>query len=181
MPNSGGGFGQNYNAQAAVDTDTMLVVAAHVTQATNDKREIVPTLDKISALPQVLGKVQALLADTGYFSAANVGACEAHKIVPMVAMKRETHHMGVLERFSVDAPAPETDDPVAQMAHRLSTQAGRVLYGLRKQTVEPVFGIIKRVMGWRQMSMRGMDKARGEWSLVTMAWNIKRLHVLRAA
>ena len=181
MPNSGGGFGQNYNAQAAVDTDTMLVVAAHVTQATNDKREIVPSLDKIAALPGSLGKVDALLADTGYFSAANVGACEAHKIVPMVAMRRETHHMGVLERFSLDGPAPETDDPVANMAHRLGTQAGRVLYGLRKQTVEPVFGIIKRVMGWRQMSMRGMDKARGEWSLVTMAWNIKRLHVLRAA
>ena len=58
---------------------------------------------------------------------------------------------------------------------------GELLYGLRKQTVEPVFGIIKRVMGWSQMSMRGLDKARGEWSLVTMAWNIKRLHVLRAA
>ncbi len=175
------GFGQSYNAQAAVDTDTMLVVVAHVTQATNDKREIVPALDKISALPDVLGKVDALLADTGYFSAANVQACEAHKIVPMVAMKRETHHMGVFERFSVDAPAPDTDDPVANMAHRLATQAGRVLYGLRKQTVEPVFGIIKRIMGWDHMSMRGMDKARGEWSLVTMAWNIKRLHVLRAA
>ncbi len=181
MPNSNGGFGQSYNAQAAVDTDTMLVVVAHVTQATNDKREIVPALDKISALPDVLGKVDALLADTGYFSAANVQACEAHKIVPMVAMKRETHHMGVFERFSVDAPAPDTDDPVANMAHRLATQAGRVLYGLRKQTVEPVFGIIKRIMGWDHMSMRGMDKARGEWSLVTMAWNIKRLHVLRAA
>ena len=67
------------------------------------------------------------------------------------------------------------------VAHRLSTKTGRALYGLRKQTVEPVFGIIKRVMGWRQMSMRGLAKARGEWSLVTMAWNIKRLHVLRAA
>jgi hypothetical protein len=87
----------------------------------------------------------------------------------------------VLERFAADAPAPETDDPVLKMAHRLSTKTGRALYGLRKQTVEPVFGIIKRVMGWRQMSMRGLDKARGEWSLVTMAWNIKRLHVLRAA
>ena len=65
------------------------------------------------------------------------------------------------------------------MAYRLTTKAGRALYGLRKQTVEPVFGIIKRVMGWRQMSMRGLEKARGEWSLVTMAWNIKRLHVLR--
>ena len=80
-----------------------------------------------------------------------------------------------------DAPVPETDDPVVKMAHRLATKKGRALYGLRKQTVEPVFGIIKRVMGWSQMSMRGLDKARGEWSLVTMAWNIKRLHVLRAA
>jgi uncharacterized protein YecA (UPF0149 family) len=79
-------------------------------------------------------------------------------------------------------PAPETDDPVVRMAHRLRTKKkGRALYGLRKQTVEPVFGIIKRVMGWSQMSMRGLDKARGEWSLVTMSWNIKRLHVLRAA
>jgi len=67
------------------------------------------------------------------------------------------------------------------MAYRLATQAERALYSLRKQTVEPVFGIIKRVMGWRQMSMRGLDKAQGEWSLVSMAWNIKRMHVLRAA
>ena len=88
--------------------------------------------------------------------------------------------MPVMERFAPDGPALDTDDPVLSMAHRLSTKAGRALYGLRKQTVEPVFGIIKRVMGWRQMSMRGLDKARGEWSLVTMAWNIKRLNVLRA-
>ncbi len=66
-----------------------------------------------------------------------------------------------------------------RMAYELSTQAGRALYALRKQTAEPVFGIIKHVMGWRQMSMRGLDKAQGEWSLVTMAWNIKRMHVMR--
>jgi transposase len=181
MPGPGGGFGQSYNAQAAVDTETMLVVIPHVSQATNDKREIAPVLDKVQALPQALGQVQALLADTGYFSAANVNACEAAKVVPMLSMKRESHHLPVLERFAEDAPTPDTDDPVLKMAHRLRTKAGRALYGLRKQTVEPVFGIIKRVMGWRQMSMRGLDKARGEWSLVTMAWNIKRLHVLRAA
>ena len=99
----------------------------------------------------------------------------------MLAIKRESHHLAVLQRFAADAPAPQTDDPVLEMAHRLGTTTGRALYGLRKQTVEPVFGIIKRAMGWRQMSMRGLDKARGEWSLVTMAWNIKRLHVLRAA
>ena len=181
MPGPSGGFGQSYNAQAGVDTQTMLVVSAHVTQATNDKREIAEVLDKLEALPQALGQVQTLLADTGYFSAANVQACEAHGIEPLLAMKRQTHHIPVLERFAADTPAPQSDDPVAKMAHRLSTKKGRLLYGLRKQTVEPVFGIIKRVMGWRQMSMRGLDKARGEWSLVTMAWNIKRLHVLRAA
>ena len=181
MPVSGGGFEQSYNAQAAVDTQTMLVVSTHVTQASNDKRQIVPTLDKLAALPQILGEVQTLLADTGYFSAANVAACEAHGIAPLLSMRRESHHLPVLERFAADAPTPETDDPVLQMAHRLGTKAGRALYGLRKQTVEPVFGIIKRAMGWRHMSMRGLDKAHGEWSLVTMAWNIKRLHVLRAA
>ena len=181
MPVSGGGFEQSYNAQAAVDTQTMLVVAVHVTQASNDKRQIVPTLDAMAALPEVLGKAETLLADAGYFSAANVRACEEHGIEPLLSMRRESHHMPVLERFADDGPKPQTDDPVAQMAHRLGTKAGRALYGLRKQTVEPVFGIIKRAMGWRQMSMRGLDKASAEWSLVTMAWNIKRLHVLRAA
>ena len=152
-----------------------------MTQAPNDKREITPILDKVQALPEALGQVEVLLGDTGYFSAANVAACEASGIEPMLSMKRESHHVPVLKRFAADASAPQTDDPVLRMAHRLSTKKGRALYGLRKQTVEPVFGIIKRVMDWRQMSMRGLDKARGEWSLVTMAWNIKRLHVLRAA
>jgi transposase/uncharacterized protein YecA (UPF0149 family) len=181
MPASRGGFEQSYNAQAGVDTETMLVVVAHVSQAPNDKREISPVLDKVQVLPEALGQVSSLLADTGYFSAANVVACEARFIEPMMSMKRESHHIPVLERFAADTPAPETDDPVAKMAHRLGAKKGRALYGLRKQTVEPVFGIIKRVMGWSQMSMRGLEKARGEWSLVTMAWNIKRLHVLRAA
>ena len=181
MPTSRGGFEQSYNAQAAVDAETMLVVVPHVSQAPNDKREIAPILDKVQALPQALGSVSTLLADTGYFSRANVQACLGHEIEPMLSMKRESHHAPVLERFAADASAPETDDPVLKMAHLLGTKTGRALYGLRKQTVEPVFGIIKRVMGWRQMSMRGLDQARGEWSLVTMAWNIKRLHVLRAA
>ncbi len=86
-----------------------------------------------------------------------------------------------MERFAPDPSAPQTTDPLVHMVHRLSTQAGKALYKLRKQTVEPVFGIIKRVMGWQQMSMRGLRKAQGEWHLVTMAWNIKRMHVLRAA
>ena len=181
MPTSRGGFEQSYNAQAAVDTETMLVVAPTVSQAPNDKREIAPILDKVQALPEVLGQVSTLLADTGYFSAANVNACEVQGIEPMLSMKRESHHIPVLLRFAPDVPAPETDDPVVRMAHRLRTKKGRALYGLRKQTVEPVFGIIKRVMGWSQMSMRELDKAHGEWLLVSMSWNIKRLLVLQAA
>jgi transposase len=180
MPVTGGGFEQSYNAQAAVDTDTMLVIATHVSQAPNDKREIAPILGELGAYPKALGQVTTLLADTGYCSQANVQHCYEHQIEPMLAMRRDSHHLPVLERFAPDAPAPESEDVVVNMAHRLKTAAGRALYGLRKQTVEPVFGIIKQVMGWRQMSMRGLEKAEGEWSLVTMAWNVKRLHVLRA-
>ncbi|RDJ97193.1 transposase, partial [Cupriavidus lacunae] len=181
MPVSGGGFEQSYNAQAGVDTETMMVVTRHVSQACNDKREVVPTLEQIVALPAVLGEVHTLITDNGFFSQANVIACLDAGIDPLLALKRESHHAPVLERFAPDAPEPQTTDPVVQMAHRLGTQAGRALYSLRKQTVEPVFGIIKRVMGWRQMSMRGLAHAQGEWSLVTMAWNIKRMHVLRTA
>ena len=176
---SDGGFEQSFNAQAGVDTETMLVITQHVTDACNDKREVVATLEQIAALPDALGEVEALLADNGYCSQANVVVCLEAGIEPLLAMKREHHNTPLLERFAPDAPAPETSDPMARMAHRLRTQAGRALYALRKQTVEPVFGIIKRVMGWRQMSMRGLAKAKGEWSLVTMAWNIKRMHVLR--
>lgn len=180
MPVSGGGFEQCYNAQAGVDIDTMMVITAHVTQACNDKREVVPTLENLAALPDTLGAVQTLVADNGFCSQANAVACAQAGIEPLLAIKRESHHLPLTERFAADPDAPQASDPLATMVHRLSTQAGRALYGLRKQTVEPVFGIIKRVMGWRQMSMRGLHKAQGEWTLVTMAWNIKRLHVLRA-
>ena len=113
-------------------------------------------------------------------SQANAQAFQDADIEPLLAIKRESHHLTVMERFAPDEPPPETTDPLKRMAYQLGTQAGRALYSLRKQTVEPVFGILKRVMGWRQMSMRGLDKANGEWNLVTMAYNIKRMHVLRA-
>lgn len=180
MPISGGGFEQSYNAQAGVDTETMMVITAHVTQACNDKREVVPTLKQLDALPKELGVVQTLIADNGLHSQANVTACAQAGIEPLLALKRESHHEALMERFAPDVQAPLTKEPLTHMVQRLSSQAGKALYKLRKQTVEPVFGIIKRVMGWSQMSMRGLAKAQGEWSLVTMAWNIKRMHVLRA-
>jgi len=164
MPVSGGGFEQCYNAQASVDIDTMLVAATHMTQAPNDKQQIEPALKKLDVLPDKLGAIHDLVADTGYNSAANIGACEAVGMTPSLAVAREHHNVDVFERFAHDTPAPHTDDPVERMKHRLTTCAGRALYALRKQTVEPVFGIIKQVMGFRQFSMRGLDKAAGEWT-----------------
>ncbi len=127
MPVSGGGFEQSYNAQAAVDTDTMLVIATHVSQAPNDKREVLPILDALGALPKPLGQVGTMLADTGYCSQANVQHCHAHHIEPLLALRRDLHHLAVLERFATDVPAPESEDlvlkdgPSAQYPGRAST------------------------------------------------------------
>ena len=179
MPVPGGGFEQSYNAQAAVDTDTMLVLATGLTQATNDQQPLAPMLETLAQLPDDLGAIDTLLADAGYCSAANVDACIDADIEPLLAPGRDAHHRPWQERF-VDPPPPdEPGDALAQMKHRLKTREGRALYGLRKQTVEPVFGIIKAVMGFRQFLLRGLEAVRGEWSLVTMAWNIRRMAVLR--
>src|SRR5262252_2433800 len=111
-------------------------------------------LGKLAALPAELGRPQTMLGDNGYFSAANVAACAAAP------------------------PAPENPSPLEAMAHRLATPEGKKLYARRKHTPEPVFGIVKSVLGFRQFLLRGLDKVRGEWSLVTMAWNMKRIFAL---
>ena len=181
MPVAGGGFEQCYNAQAAVAAGSLLVVATDVVQAPNDKGQVEPMLEKIEALPEELGKVENLLADTGYFSADNVEACEKAGVVPVIAMGRQPHYLPLSERFAPAPEAPKEPTPVEAMAYRLKTPAGRALYALRKQTPEPVFGIIKSVLGFRQFSLRGLEKVRGEWGLVTMAWNLKRMFVLAPA
>jgi transposase len=179
MPVSGGGFEQAYNAQAAVDTGSLLVVAPAVTQATNDKEQVEPMLAELAALPKDLGSVDQLLADTGFFSGKNVAACTAEGIEPLIAVARDEHHADWRARFTEPAPLPEEATPVERMAHRLRTKAGRAAYALRKQTVEPVFGIIKSVLGFRQFLLRGLDKVSGEWRLVCLAWNLKRMASLR--
>jgi hypothetical protein len=180
MPVPGGGFEQAYNAQAAVDTDSLLVVASALTQATNDKQQVVPMLEQLHALPPELGRVKRLLADTGYASEDNVNACAQAKIEPLIALGREAHHGGLFERFAEPAPLPRKPTPLAAMRHRLQTRRGRKLYALRKCTVEPVFGLIKQVMKFRQFLLRGINGARGEWSLVCLAWNLKRMNALCA-
>jgi hypothetical protein len=169
MPVASGGFEQYYNAQAAVVAGSLLVVAADVVQATNDKQQLAPMLGKLAALPADLGKPETLLADTGYFSAANVEVCGAAGIEPLIALGREAHHPSLGERFAAAPPAPENPTPVEAMVHRLKTLEGRKLYAQRKHIPEPVFGIIKSVLGFRQFLLRGLDHVRGEWNLVTMA------------
>jgi transposase len=181
MPVAGGGFDQCYNAQAAVAVGSLLVVAVDVVQAANDKQQLEPMLGKIGALPDDLGAPETLLADAGYFSAANVAACAAAGIEPLIAMGRQPHHPALAERFDKAPSAPDDPTPVEAMAHRLKTPEGRKLYAQRKHTPEPVFGIVKSALGFRQFLLRGLDKVRGEWSLVTMAWNMKRMFVLAAA
>ena len=181
MPVAGGGFEQAYNAQAAVATDSLLVVATDVVQATNDKQQIEPALEELERLPEALGQTQTLLADSGYFSEANVTACAKAKIAPLIPPGRERHHLSWKERFAQPPPAPEEPTALQAMVHRLATPEGRQTYALRKQTPEPVFGIIKSVMGFRQFHLRGLDKVKGEWNLVTLAWNMKRMFALQAA
>jgi transposase len=180
MPVAGGGFEQCYNAQAVVAADSLLVVAVDVTQAANDKQQLQPMLNKVAALPDELGEIDTMLADSGYFSATNVTACAAAGVEPLIAMGRQPHYPPLAERFAEAPTAPKNPTPVEAMAHRLRTLDGKKLYALRKQVPEPVFGIIKSVLGFRQFLLRGLDRVRGEWSLVTMAWNIKRLFALCA-
>ena len=179
MPVAGGGFEQAYNAQAAVDAATMLVIGTGVTQSPNDKEQVEPMLETLKAQAARLGTAERLIADTGFASEKNLEACEAAKLEPWIAMARDQHHPGWRERPSQPAPLPEDATPIQRMVHRLKTKTGRATYALRKQTVEPVFGIIKSVLGFRQFSLRGLKKVTAEWTLVCLAWNLKRMAVLR--
>lgn len=181
MPVSGGGFEQTYNAQAAVDTESKLIVTAHITQQSNDKQELVPTLKNLAALPEQLGTVTELLADSGYFSEPNVNACVDKEITPYIAVDWQSHNRSLWDRFKEPPPLPDNADSVTTMKHRLKTKAGKAVYALRKVTSEPIFGIIKAVMGFRGFMLRGKESVSGEWNLACMAYNIKRMHSLKMA
>jgi transposase len=179
MKVAGGGFEQCYNAQAVVDTESMLVLVAQVTHAANDKEQVAPMVEKVQALPAGLNQPHTLLVDSGYFSEKNVVTCIEAKITPLIAVGREGHHPGWRARFTEPGPLAADAGPVERMKHMLKTKAGRAAYALRKQTVEPVFGIIKSVMGFRQFLLRGLENVQTEWTLVCLAWNLKRMAVLR--
>jgi transposase len=171
------GFDQHYNAQIAVDQESFLIVANSLSNHPNDYAEMEPTLD---AIPAELGTPRAAAMDNGYFSQANVTKCEKRGIEPLIATGRESHHRSWKDYFAeLSAPPPEDASLTVKMAHKLQTEVGQVIYRLRKCTVEPVIGIVKEVLGFRQFSLRGLKAAAGEWALVCIAFNLKRLHKLQ--
>jgi hypothetical protein len=145
-----------------VAADSLLVVTTDVVQAPNDKQQLAPMVEKLNALPDELGKVETLLADNGYFSVANVTACAAATIEPLIAMGRQRHYPTLHERFAAVPPAPEHPTVLQAMAHRLKRPAGRKLYALRKQMLEPVFGVIKSALSFRQFLLRELERVRGK-------------------
>jgi transposase len=173
---NGDHFEQAYNAQAVVDTEgSMLVLGARVTEQANDKEQLVPT---VQSMAPVVRDVTEVLADSGFFSETAVVQIEANE-GPTVyaAMDKQGHHRTVADLVpKADPPVPSADASMKEkMRHRLQTASGKAKYALRKQTVEPVFGIIKAVMGFRRFLLRGKIKVSLEWTLVTLAYNFKRL------
>ena len=184
MPAGGPGrFEQAYNAQAAVEVNSRLIVGQRVTQATNDQEQLVPT---VRAIMPAVGGVKEVLVDSGFVSEAAIRQLERNEqdqptgTTVLAAVNRERHGRTVaqLERRA-DPTAPPAQAPwLERMAYRTATAAGRARYRLRQQTVEPVFGILKEALGFRRFLLRGLENVSLEWTLVTLAYNFKRLHTL---
>jgi transposase len=178
-------FEQSYNAQAVVEVESRLIVGQRVSQAVNDKQELVPS---VAAIGRLVASGAAVLADSGFYSATAVQAVERTGegqptgTTVYAALERKDHHRTVSDLEQ--KPQPEVPGPEASidevMRYRLRSAAGRAKYKLRQQTVEPVFGIIKSVLGFRQFLLRGLAKVQLEWQLVCLAYNLKRLHRLGA-
>jgi transposase len=173
------GFDQHYNVQVVVEHDSRLVVGNWLCDHTNDKQAALPTIDTV---PSQLGQPQAANLDTGYFSENNIAELQERGIEPYIATGRSPHRQGWRAYF-MDKPDPLSCDASVKehMAYKLRTEIGKALYRLRKSTVEPVIGIIKEVLSFRQFSLRGLFPASGEWMLVCLAYNLKRLHTLQLA
>jgi transposase len=170
------GFDQHYNVQVAVTQENLLIVGQSLSNHPNDQAEAEPTVDSVAS---DLGKPQAAALDNGFFSQTNIEMFESRGIEPYIATGRDSHNQSWQERFAAaPAPPPEEASPKVKMAYKLKTVVGKAIYAARKSTVEPVIGVIKEVLGFRQFSLRGEVAAAGEWCLLCLAFNLKRLHRL---
>jgi transposase len=177
QPTAREGFIQGYNAQAAVCIQSGLMLAAHVVSDTGDRRQLAPT---VSAIPPEVGLPEAIIADTGYDNAAQILEIErttgASVYCRLQPPNRPQGRMGEW-RKSQRRSAPQRLRQ--RMAARLQSEEGQRLYALRKGSVEPVFGMIKSVLGFRRFSLRGLEKVNIEWQLLAAAFNCRRLAARR--
>lgn len=165
-----GRFVQGYNAQIAVDSASQVIVAAEVTQETNDKKQLLPMIARIAInLDQ---KPEKVSADTGYFSEANVTNEQVKGVDLYVATGRDKHGSALETGSSPPSPGAS---PKEAMREKLRTEAGRAVYKMRKAIVEPVFGQIKEQRGFRRFSLRGKENVSREWRLVCAASNLLKL------
>ena len=173
MPSSGDkkSFVQGYNCQAAVDTENQVIVAADVTQETNDKKQSEPMLEQVvSNTGQVPIKSSM---DSGYFSKENVTAAQQLGTEVFIPPDRQEHGKSI--PAAPRGRIPQSLSVADRMRRKLQTKRGRKIYGKRKETAEPVFGQIKQCRGFRQFLLRGATKVKGEWSLVCTTHNILKL------
>lgn len=168
-------FDQAYNCQAAVDAEAQIIVAQEATNASNDKRQIEPMVEQIEANMGALPK--RLSADSGYCSEANVTHLRDKGIDGYICPQRVKHGEKPLP---VRGPVPKNASFADRVRRKLLTKKGRVIYGKRKEIVEPVFGQMKQGRGLRQFLLRGLEKVQGEWSLWSSAHNVLKLHAATA-
>ncbi len=172
------GFDQCFNGQAAVNDD-MVIVGAYSNAHGNDKQEFIPTIESV---PDELSKeISTAVADTGYFSEKNIADCEQKNIEPIISTAREKHNSFLTDILTNNPLQEIGKTPAQKMNKLLKSKEGKEAYKKRKQTVEPVFGIIKEILGFRRFSLRGEEETNAEWSLVCTAYNLKRLFKMQMA
>ena len=172
------GFDQCFNGQAAVN-DEMIIVGAYSNSHGNDKQEFIPTIESVPE--ELSSEISTAVADTGYFSENNIADCKKKSIKPIISTAREKHN-NFLENLLTNEPLPsEGKTPIEKMNKLLKSKIGKEIYKKRKQTVEPVFGIIKEILGFRRFSLRGEEETNAEWSLVCTAYNLKRFFKIQMA
>ncbi len=166
------GFVQGYNTQVAVEPTLQLIVGQTVTQAANDKQQMVPLIEVIEE--QSGQKPEEVLADSGYCSEENLKYLAKRRMEGFVATEKQKH--GERNEPCKRGPLPQGASRVERMKRRLKTKVGAAVYARRKCIVEPVFGQIKQARGFRQFLLRGLEKVRGEWALVCMTHNLLKFH-----
>jgi len=180
--NKHSGYEQAYSAQAAVDADgSQLILSARVSQCASDRNELV---DTVQGIPQDLGRPTTVLADNGYLNEEQVRLLEGEEAIPAMEVLVSAHSEAKTLRRKHDfrpLPSESKEAPqirsafILEMKAKMEQEEARRKYRLRKQTVEPVFGTIKKWMGFTQFQLRGLEKVSGEWQLIALAYNCKRL------